>query len=86
MQVSVVYATSDEQPWVTVSVPDECVLEEAVELSGLKLQYPEINLKQMRVGIFGKLAKADSPLKPGDRVEIYRPIIRDLDEDDDDED
>jgi putative ubiquitin-RnfH superfamily antitoxin RatB of RatAB toxin-antitoxin module len=29
------------------------------------------------VGVFGKLAKLDAPLKPGDRIEIYRSITAD---------
>jgi len=33
-----------------------------------------IDLTEQKVGIFGKL---DAPLKPGDRVEIYRGIVAD---------
>jgi putative ubiquitin-RnfH superfamily antitoxin RatB of RatAB toxin-antitoxin module len=29
------------------------------------------------VGVFGKAAKRDVLLNPGDRVEIYRPLIAD---------
>jgi putative ubiquitin-RnfH superfamily antitoxin RatB of RatAB toxin-antitoxin module len=29
------------------------------------------------VGVFSKAAKLDTALRPGDRVEIYRPIIAD---------
>jgi hypothetical protein len=36
-----------------------------------------IDLTEQKVGIFGKLAKLDAPLKPGDRVEIYRGIVAD---------
>ncbi|MDK2776178.1 MAG: RnfH family protein [Pseudomonadota bacterium] len=86
MQVSVIYAIGSGQPWIKLDLDEGCVLEEAVSQSGLLEQYPEINLQTMRVGIFGKLAKPDSPLKAGDRVEIYRPIIRNLDDDDDDDD
>jgi hypothetical protein len=39
--------------------------------------YPQIDLTQQKVGIFGKLVKLDAPLQPGDRVEIYRPITCD---------
>jgi putative ubiquitin-RnfH superfamily antitoxin RatB of RatAB toxin-antitoxin module len=46
------------------------------------------------VGVFGKLAKLDAGLKPGDRVEIYRAIVADpatvprrrIGDDDDDDD
>ena len=86
MQISVIYALGAQQPWIELEVADECLLGEAVQQSGLLQRYPEIDLNTMRVGIFGKLAKADTALKAGDRVEIYRPIIRSLDDDDDDDD
>jgi Na+-translocating ferredoxin:NAD+ oxidoreductase RnfD subunit len=34
-------------------------------------------LAAQKVGVFGKLVKLDAPLRPGDRVEIYRPITCD---------
>ena len=39
--------------------------------------FPEIDLSQQKVGIFGKLAKLDAEVKDGDRVEIYRQITAD---------
>jgi len=39
--------------------------------------FPEINTEQLKVGIYGKLKKLDTPLTEGDHVEIYRPIIAD---------
>jgi len=86
MQVSVIYAIADKQPWIKLDVDEGCVLAEAVEQSGLLKKFPEIDLESMRVGIFGKLATPESELKEGDRVEIYRPITRSLDDDDDDDD
>jgi hypothetical protein len=50
---------------------------EAIERSGIIERFPEIDLAKNKVGIFGKLAKLDKVLQPGDRVEIYRPLIAD---------
>lgn len=86
MEISVIFATQEQQPWINLDVPDDCTLEHAVALSGLTEQFPDLDLARSRVGIFGKLSKPDATLKPGDRVEIYRPIIRNLDDDDDDDD
>jgi len=36
-----------------------------------------IDLETQKVGVFGRLVKLDAPLRPGDRVEIYRPITCD---------
>lgn len=85
MHISVIYALGEQQPWIELDVSDDCLLSEAVAKSGLAQRFPEIDLQNMRVGIFGKLAKPDTPLKNGDRVEIYRPIIRQLDDDDEDD-
>jgi putative ubiquitin-RnfH superfamily antitoxin RatB of RatAB toxin-antitoxin module len=40
-------------------------------------RYPEIDLSKQKVGIFGKLAKLDTVVQEGDRVEIYRQITAD---------
>lgn len=85
MQVSVVFAGEKRQAWVKVEVDDDSDVETAIRQSGLLNQFPEINLERMRLGIYGKLTELDSPLKAGDRVEIYRPIIRNLDDDEDDD-
>lgn len=45
--------------------------------SGILEQFPEINLEQQKVGIYGKVSKLDAVLNDGDRVEIYRPITCD---------
>jgi len=40
-------------------------------------KFSDIDLANCTVGIFGKVAELDAALKPGDRVEIYRPITAD---------
>lgn len=77
MNVGVCYAEADRQTWLRLEVPDESTVQQTIELSGLLKRYPHINLSVQKVGIFGKLAKLDSPVKEGDRVEIYRQITAD---------
>lgn len=77
MNVGVCYAEADRQTWLRLEVPDDSTVQQAIELSGLLKQYPHIDLATQKVGIFGKLAKLDSPVKEGDRVEIYRQITAD---------
>ena len=93
MQVAVAYADIAQQVWLRIEVPEDATLEQAIIQSGLLRQFPEIDLTERQVGIFGKLAKMDASLKPGDRVEIYRAITADpatvprrVMEDDDDDD
>jgi putative ubiquitin-RnfH superfamily antitoxin RatB of RatAB toxin-antitoxin module len=77
MQVGVTYVEPNQQMWLNIEIPESSTVKEAIEQSGILKQFPHVNLEIQRVGIFGKLAKLDAPLKPGDRVEIYRPIIAD---------
>jgi putative ubiquitin-RnfH superfamily antitoxin RatB of RatAB toxin-antitoxin module len=77
MNVGVCYAQADRQLWLKLEVPDGSTVAEAIALSGLLAQYPEIDLDTQKVGIFGKIAKLDTAVKEGDRVEIYRKIIAD---------
>jgi putative ubiquitin-RnfH superfamily antitoxin RatB of RatAB toxin-antitoxin module len=77
IDVEVAYATPEEQVVVPLSVSPQDTLDTAIERSGLLERFPEIDLAQNKVGIFGKLATLKSGLHDGDRVEIYRPLIAD---------
>ena len=77
MNVGVCYAEAERQLWLRLEVPDGSTVQDAIELSGVLKQYPEIDLQKQKVGIFGKLTKLENPVKEGDRVEIYRQITCD---------
>lgn len=77
MLVEVAYALPDKQTILALEVEEGTTLKQAIERSGILTQYPQINLKKDRTGIFGKIAKLDTKLREKDRVEIYRPLIAD---------
>ncbi len=77
MQVGVAYSEHSQQIWMTIEVPDEASVMDAIERSGILRMFPHIDLDAQKVGIFGKVVKPQSTLRPGDRVEIYRPITCD---------
>lgn len=77
IHVEVGYALPRAQMLVRLTVPEGTTLEEAVRLSGLLEEFPEIDLASARVGIWNKLAELTSVLREKDRVEIYRPLIAD---------
>lgn len=78
IRIEVVYALPDKQRVLPLSVAEGSTLRQAVEESGLLREYPDLDLGgRNKVGIWGKLAKPDAPLRDGDRVEIYRPLIAD---------
>lgn len=78
MHVEVVYAASaDEQRAVAVELPAGATVENAIRASDLPARYPEIDLTQNAVGIFGERVTLDHVVEDGDRVEIYRSLIAD---------
>ncbi|MGM0562709.1 MAG: RnfH family protein [Pseudomonadota bacterium] len=77
MRVEVAYARPDEQQIIPVEVPVDCRIDEAIEASGIVEKFPEIDLDEQKVGVFGALMKLDDRLREGDRVEIYRKLIID---------
>lgn len=77
MPVEVAYARPDEQRIFSLQVPTDTTVQTVIEQSGVLQHYPEIDLNQHKVGVFGKVTKLDAGLHPGDRVEIYRQLIAD---------
>ncbi len=85
MKVGVAYVTARGQWWLECEVESGCTVRQAIEQSGILRYAPEVDLQAQRVGVFGKLVKLDAPLQANDRVEIYRPLIRCVDEDDEED-
>lgn len=77
INVELVYALPNEQTLLKFEVPQATKIVDAIKLSGILNKCPEIDLEKNKVGIFGKLSKADTVLREKDRIEIYRPLIAD---------
>ncbi|MCK9283675.1 MAG: RnfH family protein [Rhodocyclaceae bacterium] len=77
MQISIAYSEADQQIWLTTEVSDEATVQEAIARSGILTLFPQVDIAAQKVGIFGRLVKLEAPLRPGDRIEIYRPITCD---------
>ena len=75
--VEVAYAKPDKQVIIPLQVKPGTQLVEAIKLSGILEQFPEIDLEKSKLGIFSKVSKPDTVLREKDRVEIYRPLIAD---------
>ncbi len=77
LRVEVVYAGRAGVVRRELRLNPGCTVGDAVRASGMLESCPEIDLARNRVGIFGRLTRPDAPLRDGDRVEIYRPLIAD---------
>ena len=75
--VEVAYALPQQQLIIPVQVSPGTTAEQAIQASGILAKFPEIDLNQNQIGIFGKLTKLDTTLRNLDRIEIYRPLIAD---------
>lgn len=77
LRVEVAYARPDVQVIIPLDVAPGTTVRQAIELSGILEQFPEIDLENNKVGVFGKITRDDTALREKDRVEIYRPLIAD---------
>ncbi len=77
MHIEVAYALADRQTLLHLEVDEGTTLKQAIDLSGILDNYPQIDLTKDKTGIFGRIAKLDTVLREKDRVEIYRPLIAD---------
>lgn len=79
VEIEVVHAAVDRQVLLQVAVPVGTSLMAAVQMSRIAEQFPQLVLAECPLGIFGKVvANADvRVVRPGDRIEIYRPLLAD---------
>ncbi len=79
VDVEVVYAAVDRQALLSVAVPVGTTVRAALLKSGIGEAFPELNLADCPLGIFGKVIADPQtrPVQAGDRIEIYRPLLAD---------
>ena len=82
--VEVAYALPDKQKLLTVLVEPGTTAFVAVERSKIDEFFPDLDIENVPMGLWGQAfgTKGLKPakeyqLQPGDRVEIYRPLIAD---------
>jgi putative ubiquitin-RnfH superfamily antitoxin RatB of RatAB toxin-antitoxin module len=77
INVEVAYALPEKQVILPVNVELGTTIGGAIVQSGIMMEFPELDIENSDVGIFGKAATMTTVLADGDRVEIYRPLIAD---------
>lgn len=77
LRIEVVYALPENQRVVLVELEEGARVIDAVRESGLGILHPEIVAADTAVGIFGRRVAPETPLRDGDRVEIYRLLLID---------
>ena len=79
LQVEVAYAQPERQLVLTVALPLDATLGEAVNaaLPALQAAFPAVDFTVLAVGVWGETANRERLLQAGDRVELYRPLSAD---------
>jgi putative ubiquitin-RnfH superfamily antitoxin RatB of RatAB toxin-antitoxin module len=77
LRVSVVLALADRQEVVELDLADGATIADAVAASGLAARFPGIDVARLPTGIWSRRRPAETPLRQGDRVELYRPLEAD---------
>ena len=78
LHITVAYAPAPRQVVeVALQLPPGATLADAVQASGLCQRFPDIDLAHGSVGVWGRKAPPDQPLRSDDRVEIWRPLTVD---------
>ncbi|MBN9133282.1 MAG: RnfH family protein [Nitrosospira multiformis] len=74
IDIEVVYALPEKQVVRRMNLPEGITVEQAVKLSGILPQFPEIDLLKNKLGVYGRLVPPTTVLRNRDRVEIYRSL------------
>lgn len=78
MKVEVVYALPDEQVIFKIESQNTTItVEDVIKESGLLDKYPQIDLTQSKIGIYGQIVELNHSVTDKDRIEIYRELTID---------
>jgi putative ubiquitin-RnfH superfamily antitoxin RatB of RatAB toxin-antitoxin module len=77
IRVEVAYAKCDIQRLLEIQVIAGTTARDAVRLSGLGDEFPEVDVSICPIGLYGSPIDGRHIVREGDRIEIYRPLERD---------
>lgn len=77
INIQIAYALPQQQHVLKLQVAVNTTAEQALQQSGWLDKFPELNLSENKLGIFGKVVPNKTVLRDGDRLEIYRPLLAD---------
>jgi putative ubiquitin-RnfH superfamily antitoxin RatB of RatAB toxin-antitoxin module len=77
LAVEVVYALPDQVIAASARVEPGTTVGEVIERVEFARLVPDVALDDARVGIFGRIVSRETPVRDGDRIEIYRPLFSD---------
>lgn len=73
--IEVVCATPAKQILMRLRVSYGTTARQAVNAVRINSEFPDLDIARLRLGVYGEVVADDYVLQPGDRVEIYRPLV-----------
>lgn len=77
ISVEIAYASQQQQKIIAIEVEVNSSLLQAIHQSQILKIFPEIDLQQWQVGVWGQVRPLTAQVNVGDRIEIYRPLLID---------
>lgn len=77
LNIEVAYAEPGKQSLLAFQIACGTTARQAVLQSALPTEFPHVDFAAAPIGIFGKKVKDSTPLREGDRVEVYRALLID---------
>ena len=77
IEIEVVYALPERQKLLRLKVPAGTKARDALRMSGIANDFPELDVNSCPLGVFGEAVTSEYELLEGDRIEIYRPLVND---------
>ena len=74
MEIEVAYALPRKQVVIGLQCEPPITIEQVIRRSGILERFPDIQLNDDNVGVFGYRQPLNFPVSEGDRVEIYRSL------------
>ena len=75
VRVSVLYSPGPREvlEWQLL-MPEGATVLQALQSSGLPSAFPDLNMSELAVAVWGRQARPAQLLRDGDRVEVLRPL------------
>jgi len=77
LRVSVAIALPDRQEVIDLELPEGATAGDAIAAARIEERFPDLDAGKFKLGIWSRPCAAEAPLREGDRVELYRPLVAD---------
>ena len=77
ISIEVAFALPEKQAIVSVTIADGATVGEAIAESAICAEFPAVDIDSLQAGVWGHPVERSACVRNGDRVELYRPLLRD---------